>query len=612
MKILLRIKEKVINFQNNFKIKNFERKLESILFYLGIILFFTAIYELGFLSEGHSHRFIHTFYYISLLFYFVSLSFRIPLAILSGSKKYLKIIKIIVFIFLLFYFVNIEFLYDQYRYEYLIVRAFGNIYFVYLFISLIFFIEVSKNTLRIFKFNINPEILFVSSFFILIMLGAGFLMIPNSTTGKISFVDALFTATSATCVTGLAINDTAVSFTFLGKSIILVLIQIGGLGVMTFTSFIVYFFRDTSSFRNSIMLKDMVNSEKLGDVFKTILKIAFYTFFIEAIGFLFIYFSVRSSDIFNSEIDTINFSIFHSISAFCNAGFSTVTNGMASNFFRYNYSFQLIVSFLVIFGGIGFPILLNMHRYIKIHIVNFFGLFVQNKQYIHYPRLISVNTKLAVIVTFWLLVIGTAGFMWLEYNNTLQEHPLFIQKLIVSFYNSSMPRTAGFNNLEIQNFLVPTLLFIIFLMWVGASPASTGGGIKTTTFGVAIIDIISLLQGKDRLEVFKRKIANSTVRSAFAVIMISFIIVGCGIFLMSIFESPEKISILAIVFECFSAFGTVGLSVGITPILTDGSKMVLVVLMFLGRVGTLTLAATLFTKVKSLNYMYPKEKIYIG
>lgn len=590
-----------------------QNKVENILFYLAVIIFFVSVYDIGFLSNVAEARIIDNFYYIYLLLYFVFFSTRIPVMFKKRGNLYLLLLKILLFVSLIVYFFNVKFIFDAVDYHGLFYRFVMSRKFVYLLIAVTFFIEISKNTYKIFKFNITPQILFALSFFVLIMVGAGLLMIPNATYNRINFVDALFISASATSITGLQCLDTAVYFTPLGQLIILLLAQIGGLGVMTFTSFIVYFFKDTSSFKAGLVLGDMMSNDRLGDAFKTIMQIVIYTLAIEVVGAFCIFLSIRNTHGFGGQAGVVWFSIYNSITAFCNAGFTTLPGSMTSQIVFDNYALKIIIATLAILGGIGFPILINLQGFLSLQFNNIKNVLLNRKKFQHFPRLININTKLATFVSTVLFVLTIVAFFIIEYNNTLIAHEGFFAKLADSYYYSVMPRSAGFNDVDINSFRLPTIMMIMFLMWVGASPISTGGGIKTTTFGVALLDIVSILQGKDRLEIYRRKIANSTVRHAFAVIMISFAILCMGIFLLSIFEeNNQKVGILSITFECISAYCTCGLSMGACGEVGSASKIVLSFLMYVGRIGALTLAAAFFTKPKTLRYMYPKEKVYIG
>jgi Trk-type K+ transport system membrane component len=226
----------------------------------------------------------------------------------------------------------------------------------------------------------------------------------------------------------------------------------------------------------------------------------------------------------------------------------------------------------------------------------------------HTPRVLNVNTLLVIITSSVLLVVGMVLYFLLEYNNTLAEHSPY-GKVVGAFFGSVTPRTAGFNTVDMAALTAPTVLLYLLLMWIGAAPASVGGGIKTTTFAVAILNIVSLARGKDRVEVFRREIGNESVNKAFAIILLSLLVIGLAVFLITVFDPQMELA--AVAFECFSGFSTVGLTVGITALLSTPSKLVLVLTMFLGRVGTLTLIIGLMRKVSTLRYRYPKETIII-
>lgn len=478
--------------------------------------------------------------------------------------------------------------------------------FVYAIILLIFIIEISRQSLFLFFNRFNPASLFVISFIFLIFCGTGLLMLPNASVNGISFVDALFTSTSAVCVTGLITVDTATAFTSFGKGIIMALFQIGGLGVMTFTSFFGLFFTGNMSFKSSLFVKDMINSEVLSDIFKNLLKIVIFIFVIEILGALIIYLSINDS-CFGSTAASLRFSVFHSISAFCNAGFSTLSAGLYDESIRYNYLLHLIVALLIILGGMGFPVMLNYYKLLKHFSVNLFRK-LKGKSYIHKPNIININTRIVIYTTVILLAGGTLIYYFSESNNAFREHS-FAGKIIGAFFASATARTAGFNTIDYGNIVPLTLLTTIFLMWVGASPASMGGGIKTSSFAIAFLNVINFARGRNRIEIWGREIADSSVRKAFAAILLSLLVIGISVTVISTIE-PE-LSMRKIFFECFSAFSTVGLSMGITPSLSEASKIVLVLTMFLGRVGTLTIFVIFVRKVLFVRYKYPEENIII-
>ncbi len=492
--------------------------------------------------------------------------------------------------------------------SHLIYGLFSHNVVVYLLIIFILITEISTSSLKLSNRNTNPALLFVSSFLFIIFFGTGLLMLPTSTYGGIGFTDAFFTSTSAVCVTGLVVVDTASSFTPLGQAFILILIQIGGLGIMTFTSFFGYFFKGGASFGNEFLLKELMNEEKLGEIFKTLLKIVLLTFSIEAIGALLIYSTLDPLN-FNEDYSILGFSVFHSVSAFCNAGFSTLSSGLYQAGFRYNYSLHYIIAFLIIAGGLGFPIVFNFYRLLRHFLANKFRQITGRQDYRHIPNIININTRIAVITTVFLLLAGFAFFMISEYHHSLEGLSMR-GKIAGAFFGSVTARTAGFNTVDMMMFAPATILFYFLLMWVGASPASTGGGIKTTTFAIALMNVFSLAKGKDRIEIFGREVANESVRRAFAVIFLSFIVMGVSVLILMITDGENGLS--KIIFEVVSAYGTVGLSLNVTMGLSMAGKWVLVFTMFLGRVGTLTLLVGLFRKMRSMQYHYPTENIMIN
>jgi trk system potassium uptake protein TrkH len=479
---------------------------------------------------------------------------------------------------------------------------------VYSVLILALVVEVSTSSLQLNNRNTNPGLLFVFSFLFIVVVGAGLLMLPNATYTGIGFTDAFFTSTSAVCVTGLIVVDTANYFTPLGQTFIIVLIQLGGLGIMTFTSFFGYFFKGGSPFSHEFLLKDLINEEKLGEIFKTLLKIITVTFSIEAIGALIIY-STLDPALFAGDYSVIGFSVFHSISAFCNAGFSTLSENLYQPGFRSNYNLHYTIGTLIILGGLGFPIVFNYYRLLSHFLNNKYLQITTKSRYIHMPNIINVNTRLVVITTLVLLVTGFAFFMFSEYDHSLKG--LSMQgKVAGAFFGSVTARTAGFNTVDMSMLAPATILVYLFLMWVGASPASTGGGVKTTTFAVAVLNVISMAKGKERTEVFGRELSNDSGRRAFSVIFMSFLVIGMAVLLLAITDG--NLDLTKIIFEVFSAFGTVGLSLGITSQFSLTGKWILIITMFLGRVGTLTILVGIFRKMHSYRYYYPSENIMIN
>lgn len=474
-------------------------------------------------------------------------------------------------------------------------------------IILTFIREFSEQNINFKRTLFNPAQLFIVSFLVIIFIGSFLLMLPNATYNGISFIDAFFTSTSAVCVTGLIVVDTSSYFTQFGQTIILILIQAGGLGILTFASYFTYFFKGISSYENQLILSDMTNSEKIGEVFTTLKRIITITFSFEFIGAILVFFSLDKA-LFASFLDKVFFAVFHSVSAFCNAGFSTLQNGLYETGFRFNYSLQTVLMLLLILGGLGFPILVNIMKYSKYYLsINVLRIHNWKKQY--KPWVLSLNSRITLITSFSLLTLGALLFYITEYNNVLSEHQ-GIGKLVTALFGSATPRTAGFNTVDMSALSVPTIMVTILLMWIGASPASTGGGIKTSTFALATLNFISLAKGKSRIEIYRREIADSSVRRAFATISLSLIVIGIGIILILTFD--PNLGLLNVAFECFSAYSTVGLSLGITSNLSDPSKFILILIMFIGRVSMLSILIAVFKKVKHKNYRYPTEEITIN
>lgn len=461
---------------------------------------------------------------------------------------------------------------------------------------------------RIKYIGLNPARLFVLSFLGLIIIGTILLLLPISTTRSISLIDALFTTTSAVCVTGLVSLDTSKDFTLFGQTVIMILIQAGGLGILTFASYFSYFFKGGSSYEDQLTMGNISNIEKIDEIFKTLKRILIITVGIEFVGAFFIFTSLNPA-LIPSLGSRIYFSAFHSISAFCNAGFSTLPHGIMENGYVDNYGFQLSLIFLFVLGGLGFPIVINLLKYLKHLIRRTFLQIFNHKKDVYKPWIMKLGSKINLITTISLIVIGTIFVFINEYDNVLASHQ-GIGKFVTALFTATTPRTAGFNSIDFNQLHLSSLIIIIILMWIGASPASTGGGIKTSTFAIAVLNFISLAKGRKNIEVYDREISDISIRRAFAVMTLSVFVLGIGSLLISYFD--EGLRLLDIIFESVSAYSTVGLSLGITPGLSSASKLVLIILMFIGRVTTLTLLIAFFKQVRMSNYTYPSEEILIN
>jgi potassium uptake TrkH family protein len=477
---------------------------------------------------------------------------------------------------------------------------------LYIGITFLFFTEASNLLKFIYSRRQNPSFIFIISFAIIIIAGTFLLMLPNATVHGISLINALFTSTSAVCVTGLTVVDTGIEFTAIGKVIILFLFQIGGLGIMTFTGLLGYLSTGSVSFHSQMALKSMVSSNQISNVITVVTRIIIVTLSFELVGAFFLYLSL-DKELFDTTVERAFFSVFHAVSAFCNAGFSTESAGLYTESFRFNYSLQLIIAVLIILGGMGFPIVFNIFSFLRLKAKLLMDRATKKQSKDKFTRVIQINSRLAMATTFILLVIGFVLYFIFEFNHTLQEHPTWTGKIVTSFFGSVTPRTAGFNTVDMSKISLPIIMVYLLLMWVGASPSSTGGGIKTTTFAVAFLNLRSVIFGRTRTEIHRTQVSELSINRAFAVMMLSLIIIGLTVLLLSIYDGDK--GILHLSFEAFSAFSTVGLSLGITPNLSEVSKVVLVVTMFIGRVGALTVLIAFISQAREQAYQYPVEEI---
>lgn len=583
--------------------KWFGRFISSAILYTGLVTTIALVYDAGFDQTAKEEQYVFIFYNIIKRWLITLFAFRNILNIFNIDKPLrVKVLDgllltglVIAFFTLMDQGELVDRLWFLPSYKYLLGP---------LFIT-IFAIELSRNAVSFYTRSINPALIFLISFFLIIAIGAGLLLLPNATNGKLTLVDALFTSTSAVCITGLIVQDTATFFTGLGQTIILILIQIGGLGIMTFAGFIGHMFTGGASYQQRLMLGEFSYEERIGDVIKTIYKTIVITLTVETLGAIGVYFST-SPEMFESRVDHVFFSVFHSVSSFCNAGFSTYTLGLYDVQLRFNYLFLLILAFLLIFGGLGFPIVLNFYNYIKLQLQNVFAFIFKKRRFRHVPYALNFSSKLILISTTALILIGWVGFFIFEYDGVLREHS-FVGKLATSFFGATTPRTAGFNSVDMTQLMFPTVMLTILLMYIGASPGGTGGGIKTTTFSVMVMNFWSMASGREKLIFLGREIKQTTLNRTFSIITLSLVILGTAITLINVFDPQHDL--VAIIFETFSAFSTVGLSLGITFDLTDKSKVVLMLVMFIGRVGALTFLSAFLFRKKFEGVRYPKEDI---
>lgn len=450
--------------------------------------------------------------------------------------------------------------------------------------------------------RLKPPQVVMLSFIIAILIGTAVLSLPQSSSdgASIGIVDAFFTATSATCVTGLIVKNTGIDFSRFGQLVILFLIQIGGLGIMTLSTFFAILLGRKLTLRENVVIKSALDHHGVQGLKMLILYILGITLGIEAIGAFLLY----------NRFGQIYPSIFHSISGFCNAGFSL----NPTSFMQYSHDayVNFIMAALIILGGIGFIVMIDARKVLR---WCFRKVFLRSKEDIrHLFSKMSLQTKVAVSVSIALIFLGTAVFFLIE-NHRMLYGLGFKNQILVSFFQSVTARTAGFKTVPIQNLASPTLFFLIILMFIGASPGSTGGGIKTCTLGVLLAGALSMLKNRNNIQIFKRTIPRPIFRKAVMIAGLAVAWVVVFTMLLAFVESRNEAMpnyFLRIFFEVTSAFGTVGLSTGITPILSVYGKLLIILTMFVGRIGPLTLALAVAMKEQTIIYKYPEEKVMVG
>jgi len=453
--------------------------------------------------------------------------------------------------------------------------------------------EIGRANTKFFNLSLPPAALFMLSFLLVIITGSLLLMLPGATNGNgISFLNSLFTATSATCVTGLIVVPTGTFFTTFGKSVILVLIQLGGLGLMTFATFFALILRREFNMRHRVLLGDILDIDVFSKIKSMITGIILITIFAELSGAILIYINVR--DFVDKPIF---FSLFHSVSAFCNAGFSTIDSNLEPFFDNVNINF--IVSTLIIFGGLGFVVMLDLLRFFSRLPSN---LFLKRTRF-------SLQSKSVILMSILLITLGTCAILFLNYDNPFFGER-FSQKLLSSYFHSVSTRTAGFNTIPINEMASGSIFFMMILMFIGASPGSTGGGIKTTTMLSLYALLRARLSGFSDIPLFNRSIPLEIVRDAGLIVVLALSLILMGTLVLVVTEPDMPFEY--ILFEEISAFATVGLSCGITDKLSDVGRIVIIITMFLGRIGPLTFLFAIAGKRKNKRIRNLDEKIMIG
>ncbi len=445
-----------------------------------------------------------------------------------------------------------------------------------------------------------PAVLFAGSFGVAIAAGTILLSLPFAHTGApVAPLDALFTAVSAVCVTGLTVVDTGSRFSPAGQAVILALIQVGGLGIMTFAVFVGVVLGRKVAFTDRMVIQDSMHHTPRAGVRRLVRYVLTFTLAVEAVGAALLFVRFRGQ---LPAGEALWHSVFHSVSAFCNAGFGLRPDNLVR--YRGDLLVNLAITALVLGGGLGFLVNMELRDAARARLRGVRPVF-------------TLHAKLALLVTAALLALGTVAFLVLEWDNVLLGLPLG-ERLLASWFQSVSPRTAGFNTIDYGLVSPDTLFFTIFLMFVGASPGSTGGGIKTTTFGLLLALVVARWRGRGRATVFHRTIPHAVMDRALTIALLAWALVSLGVGLLVFTEThgrPFAVAeprFLALMFEAVSAFGTVGLSTGITPSLSAAGKLVLVVLMFIGRVGPLTLVLAVGPRREQGRFRYAEENVMVG
>ena len=439
------------------------------------------------------------------------------------------------------------------------------------------------------KIKLSAVQILAIGFLSLIIIGGIILSLPISSasgTGT-NIIDGFFTSTSAVCVTGLITLDTATHWNYFGKTVIIILIQIGGLGFMSFTTLFALILKKKIRLRERLVLQEAMNTFGIQGLVRLMRYILIFTFSIEFMGsFLYATQFVPQFGVLKG----IYYSVFASISAFCNAGFDLFGDNLVG--YANNKTVILTIAALIVIGGLGFTVWSELY--------NFKG----------YKKL-SLHSKVVIMITAILLIGGAILMFIFEYNNpNTLKYMSFGDKLTNAFFASATTRTAGFNSVSTADMTLAGKFLTILLMFVGGSPGSTAGGIKTATFGIVVLTLISIIRGREDTEVFKKRISKELVYKAFAVLFIGFGIVVLGTLILAVTE--PGFSLEYILYEVTSAFATVGLTLGLTPYLSAIGKIIIIITMYLGRVGPMTVVLALANRKKPSAYKYPEDKILIG
>ncbi len=472
-------------------------------------------------------------------------------------------------------------------------HSFIKLYFILIQIYIIIngIISLARTRDRWLFFSLNPARILIFSYILVIIAGTFMLKLPKASYTGISWTDALFTSTSAVCITGLTTFNIAREFTFEGQVLILLLIQLGGLGIITLTSFIALFIQRGFRLRDQVIVKEVLDDENFTSLTSILKAIIAITFIIELAGAIGLYFSWK--DLGMSEFERIFSAVFHSISAYCNAGFSNFPQGLETPGYHFNAISLITIMVLIILGGLGFYTISDVLGIGDRRMIQKAGLNLQS-------RIILISTLV--------LVLSGAFVVWIIQYKYWKDLPIADQ-VINAFFLSITSRTAGFSTVSIADLAVPALMMIILLMYIGGAPNSTSGGIKLTTAFTLLATLRSFVSGKSRVEIMWNTIQGRTVRRALIVFLVSILLIFFALFTLTLTEDHKFLDIF---FEIISAFGTVGLSRGITPGLTEIGKIMIILVMLAGRIGLFTFAIAMSEEREDSGYEFPEINLMVG
>ncbi len=475
--------------------------------------------------------------------------------------------------------------------------------------------QISSLSISFLTRKVSPTMMFAGSFFLVILIGTGLLILPRCHYDSMSFLEALFTSTSSVCVTGLALFDISKTFTPFGQFIIMLLIQVGGLGVMTFTCFFAVSLTGKGSLQNRMVIKDIISADNMSDIFQTLKHIMYVTFIIEGISAWLLYYYFREALPGASTDNVIFISVFHAISSFCNSGISNLPDGLQNPVAAHGTMLHMIIATTIVFGGIGFPLQSAVINWVKRRFNNFFQRLLGRKAVSLFGnpdaykrlRLISASNRLVFYSYFAILLFGIIYFMISESQAT-QAGQNFIHRIADSYFLAATSH-AGFLYNGMMDFSVPTLIMLVLYMWIGVAPLSTGGGIKVTTFAIALLNMRNTLLGKETIDIFGRSVSQTTIRRAFSIMTLSLLAIMMSTIALKIAMPDFPTSKLF--FESVSALSTAGMTLGVTEHLNTAAQIIVIADMFIGRIGVLAFLLIFVTPGDPQRYKYPSENIML-